>query len=105
MPDLRYEQGILASIRPFIHRVGPASAPEDESAADDEKAARQAKEAHASLVSTNLSTEAAKDGRGDGDLFGGKQVLRIEYAQVAYVILRDQLLMPLLQGASLLLSV
>ncbi|KAL8278523.1 hypothetical protein RQP46_009015 [Phenoliferia psychrophenolica] len=104
LPDLRYEQGILASIRPFIHRIGPGKTPVEETAKEGgekgKAAEREREEEEGAMASTSLSAEAAKDGRGDGDLFGATPTLRIEWAQVAYVIFRDQLLFPLLQGAA-----
>ena len=90
LPDMRYEQGILASIRGFLRRV-EVPAPQDGKGKEVEHA-----EERAAFVSMSLTKEGAQDGKGDGDLFGGN--LRIEWNQVIYVLFKDQLLFPLLQG-------
>ncbi|KAK4058081.1 hypothetical protein OIO90_000820 [Microbotryomycetes sp. JL221] len=98
IPDLRYEQGVLMSIRPFLHStasqrsgsVDPPSERHTEKVEAGEKGA---------LVSQALTAEGAKQGIAVGsnsDIFSGP--LRIEWPQVVYVIVRDQFVYPLLQG-------
>ncbi|ORY85298.1 hypothetical protein BCR35DRAFT_351623 [Leucosporidium creatinivorum] len=105
IPDLRFEQGVLMSIRPFIHRAEPSEVPAISAAAaaedvehphHDEKV--QAGERGA-VVGTALTAEGAEHGLPEGessDIFMGP--LRIEWGQLSYVIVRDQFIYPLLQG-------
>lgn len=111
IPDLRYEQGVLASIRPFIHRVtkdegkgvaaaaGSVQGGESEKDSEKEKKEKeneqelQAEEVGA-MVTIAMTAEGARDGK--PDIFVAP--LRIEWGQVVYVIVRDQVIYPLLQG-------
>lgn len=96
-PHLRFEQGVLLSIRPFLHRVEVPAIPTIDAAAaaedlehpqHDEKVEAGEKGA---LVSTALTAEGAEQGLLKGetsDIFSG--ALRIEWGQLSYVIVRDQ---------------
>ncbi|KAM0793189.1 hypothetical protein ACM66B_000660 [Microbotryomycetes sp. NB124-2] len=99
IPDLRFEQGVLMSIRPFLHPAnastvaGTASPPSERHAEKVEAGEKGA------LVSQALTAEGAEQGLvvgGKSDIFSGP--LRIEWPQVIYVIFRDQFVYPLLQG-------
>ncbi|GAA5980290.1 hypothetical protein JCM10908_001601 [Rhodotorula pacifica] len=108
IPDLRYEQGVLASLQPFVHRV-PASTSSSPSSAikpkDGHKLLRQETEKHerkvesaekVSLAARNLTAEGTSAPDRPSDIF--LSPLRIEWTRVAYVIVRDQVLSPLVQG-------
>lgn len=84
IPDLRFEQGVMLSIRPFIHRVGPKR--EDPSKRQRTET-RQEAEKYDAMVGAALTAEGAEDGD-EGDLFKGP--VRIEWAQLGYVLFRDQ---------------
>ncbi|KDE08211.1 hypothetical protein MVLG_01478 [Microbotryum lychnidis-dioicae p1A1 Lamole] len=117
IPDLRYEQGILMSIRPFLHRVQPTTTtsttviPLDTETIlvdedinrlrSDQERNEERKEVQekTTMVSSALTCEAAKEGLKKGeqtDLFAGP--LRFEWGKIMYVIFRDQFIYPLLQG-------
>ncbi|KWU45345.1 hypothetical protein RHOSPDRAFT_32968 [Rhodotorula sp. JG-1b] len=99
IPDLRYEQGVLASLQPFLHRVpAPATATGDQTAGyETEKHERKVETAEkVSLAARNLTAEGTDDSDRPSDIFLGP--LRIEWTRVAYVIVRDQVLSPLIQG-------
>ncbi|GAA5953405.1 hypothetical protein JCM8115_000516 [Rhodotorula mucilaginosa] len=98
IPDLRYEQGVLASLQPFLHRV-PATASATAEAAGDETEKHERKVETAekvSLAARNLTAEGTSAPDRPSDIFLGP--LRIEWTRVAYVIVRDQVLSPLIQG-------
>ena len=91
IPDLRYEQGVLASLQPFLHRVpAPATATGDQTAGHEtEKHERKVETAEkVSLAARNLTAEGTNDSDRPSDIFLGP--LRIEWTRVAYVIVRDQ---------------
>ncbi|GAA5887713.1 hypothetical protein JCM5296_004466 [Sporobolomyces johnsonii] len=96
VPDLRFEQGVLASIRPFLHVAVPdhdlASAPVKE----DKHEAKVEAAGDAALASANLTAEGDAQGRTASDVLMGP--LSIEWSKVVYVIVRDQVVFPLLQG-------
>lgn len=81
------------SIRPFLHR-DTATTPTIDAAADPEHPDHEEKvEAgeKGALVSTALTAEGAEQGLLKGetsDIFAGP--LRIEWSQVSYIIVRDQ---------------
>lgn len=90
IPDLRYEQGVLASLQPFLHRV-PATASATAEAAGDETEKHERKVETAekvSLAARNLTAEGTSAPDRPSDIFLGP--LRIEWTRVAYVIVRDQ---------------
>jgi len=98
IPDLRFEQGVLASIRPYLHRAdaGPAPAAADEGGEGEKKGKLRAAEKGA-LASANLTAEGGPRGESPSDIFMAP--LRIQWSQVSYVLVRDQvrlLLPPLL---------
>lgn len=85
LPDLRFEQGVLLSIRPFVHRVGPKR----EAKGKGVKAAkREEAEEDGAMVGGPLTKEGAEDGDTQEDVFSGP--VRIEWGQLSYVIFRDQ---------------
>lgn len=91
IPDLRYEQGVLASLQPFLHRVpATAAATGDQTAGHEtEKHERKVETAEAvSLAARNLTAEGTNDSDRPSDIFLGP--LRVEWTRVAYVIVRDQ---------------
>ncbi|GJN91642.1 hypothetical protein Rhopal_004665-T1 [Rhodotorula paludigena] len=95
IPDLRYEQGVLASIRPFLHRADGAAGARVAAEAG-EKSGKVATAEKAALASAALTAEGAAQDEPPSDvLMAG---LRIEWSKVSYVILRDQVVFPLLQG-------
>ncbi|GAA6000155.1 hypothetical protein JCM10207_007882 [Rhodosporidiobolus poonsookiae] len=116
IPDLRFEQGVLTSLRPFIHRTS-ALAPSASSAASSstppsanstaaapsaahEKTAEAAEKQ--ALATTSLTAEGpaqAGDAAAQVDVFDLTEGIRVEWGKVAYVLLRDQVVFPLLQGA------
>ncbi|KAK4054849.1 hypothetical protein OIV83_000773 [Microbotryomycetes sp. JL201] len=100
IPDLRFEQGVLMSIRPFLHRAEIASAVDEAASPPSERHAEKVEAGEkGALVSQALTVEGAEQGLVVGaksDIFSGP--LRIEWPQVVYVIVRDQFVYPLLQG-------
>jgi hypothetical protein len=97
IPDLRFEQGVLASLRPFIHRIAlsPSSSSSSSSAAvsssETEKRIDAAeKEALVSTDSTAEGSGKAGEGEGVADVFDLTEGIRVEWGQVSYVLLRDQ---------------
>ncbi|POY71420.1 hypothetical protein BMF94_5733 [Rhodotorula taiwanensis] len=104
IPDLRYEQGVLASLQPFIHRV-PASPATSTTAPSAHGVKGEETEKHelkveaaetATLAARDLTAEAKGGSERQSDIFLGP--LRIEWGRVVYVIVRDQVLSPLVQG-------
>ncbi|KAG8884542.1 hypothetical protein FRB98_002329, partial [Tulasnella sp. 332] len=81
IPELRFEQSYLMSIKPFIHQGGQR----ERGLAETEK---EHNEATRALV---------KDGVLDESFYGVP--LRIDWQGVAWVTFRDQLLSPIVQGA------
>ncbi|GAA5838392.1 hypothetical protein JCM11251_004923 [Rhodosporidiobolus azoricus] len=106
IPDLRFEQGVLASIRPFIHRLSPpassasssASARPSSSSTDSEKLKRTAEETV--LATTSLTAEGTGKAGDEGEVnvFDLRDAVRVEWGRVAWVLSRDQVIYPLLQG-------
>ncbi|ORX39766.1 hypothetical protein BD324DRAFT_233199 [Kockovaella imperatae] len=82
MPDLRYEQSYLLSIRPFLSPSTTASSSRTKSTAD------------ASQATTSLVQSADNDA-----VFGWDKRWRVDWSMVIYVTIRDQLFSPLIQGA------
>lgn len=93
IPDLRYEQGILASIRPFLHSTttttteGKGKRVELEKETEKHELKVEAAEKTA-LASAQLTAEGEKSGRIESDVLMGP--LRVEWGNVTYVLLRDQ---------------
>lgn len=88
IPDFRFEEGVLLSIRPFLHRIDspkPDHGSIESSKDSDGREGAELKE-EAALVSGALTAEGAKDGV--NDVFAGP--LRIEWGPLSYVIFRDQ---------------
>ncbi|PWN44754.1 hypothetical protein IE81DRAFT_345446 [Ceraceosorus guamensis] len=111
LPDLRFEQSYLASIRGYVHEL-------EHEAAQDIKAARKEGDDLAEktgganlkegekgerLVVDEASQSGAKkvqlskSPKGEPELWLGS--LRIEWVPLLYLTIRDQLLSPLIQGA------
>ncbi|GAA5859314.1 hypothetical protein JCM8547_001979 [Rhodosporidiobolus lusitaniae] len=101
IPDLRFEQGVLASLRPFIHRVPlPSSSSSSSSTLSTEGEKRTATAEKTALASTSLTAEGPNEaGRAEVDVFDLSEGVRVEWGQVAFVLVRDQVIFPLLQGA------
>ncbi|GAA5834213.1 hypothetical protein JCM9279_004247 [Rhodotorula babjevae] len=97
IPDLRFEQGVLASIRPFLHRADadPSAADDDDDNSSEKKGKLRAAEKGA-LASANLTAEGGPKGESPSDIFMAP--LRIQWSQVSYILIRDQVVFPLLQG-------
>lgn len=85
IPDFRFEEGVLLSIRPFLHRIESPKL-EHDSTETPKEMDRTDLEEKAALVSGALTAEGAKDGV--DDVFAGP--LRIEWGPLSYVIFRDQ---------------
>ncbi|GAA6022698.1 hypothetical protein JCM11491_003735 [Sporobolomyces phaffii] len=110
IPDLRYEQGILSSIRPFLHSSPSTTTTTTTTAATEhgERGAPHESREHQEkletvekvvLASSQLTAEGpATEGKGSPSdaLMSGP--LRIEWGMVSYVLFRDQVVFPLLQG-------
>ncbi|GAA6047216.1 hypothetical protein JCM3770_006955 [Rhodotorula araucariae] len=97
IPDLRFEQGVLASIRPFLHRAdGAGEAEAGDGAGAGEKKGRLSAAEKGALASANLTAEGGTGGDGPSDIFTAP--LRVEWSKVTYVLFRDQVIFPLLQG-------
>ncbi|GAA5994063.1 hypothetical protein JCM11641_005960, partial [Rhodosporidiobolus odoratus] len=105
VPDLRFEQGVLASLRPFIHRLSPlptASLPSPSPSSEAKTAATE----KAVLVTTDLTAEGTRQaggtgegsGREEADVFDLMDGVRVQWAKVGWVVTRDQVIFPLLQG-------
>ncbi|GAA5922987.1 uncharacterized protein JCM15063_003491 [Sporobolomyces koalae] len=99
IPDLRYEQGILSSIRPFLHPVKstPTAAARGNSEKEKHKLDLATSEQTA-LATAQLTLEGQAERRPGSTSDALMEPLRIEWAMVAYVLVRDQILSPLLQG-------
>ncbi|KPV78440.1 uncharacterized protein RHOBADRAFT_40986 [Rhodotorula graminis WP1] len=95
IPDLRFEQGVLASIRPFLHRADADAATDEGDATDEKKGKLRAAEMGA-IASANLTAEGGPKGESPSDIFMAP--LRVQWSQVSYVLVRDQVVFPLLQG-------
>ncbi|CEH12598.1 Protein of unknown function DUF1770, fungi [Ceraceosorus bombacis] len=127
LPDLRFEQSYLASVRGYIHEL------EHEAAQDIKAARKEGDDLDEKMGGANLKEEekgerlvvdeAAHPGAKQGERLvvdeaahpGAKQVqlskspkgepelwlgsLRIEWVPLLYLTIRDQLLSPLIQGA------
>ncbi|TNY21798.1 hypothetical protein DMC30DRAFT_415659 [Rhodotorula diobovata] len=101
IPDLRFEQGVLASIRPFLHRadLAAASSSSPSSSDDKQKKGKLYAAEKGALASANLTAEGGRGGpEGESPSDVLMAPLRIEWTKVTYVLLRDQVVFPLLQG-------
>ncbi|BGP21701.1 hypothetical protein Rt10032_c01g0404 [Rhodotorula toruloides] len=98
IPDLRYEQGVLVSIRPFLHRIDNDAVPAQRrggcQGAENEKKVLTAEKS--ALASAQLTAEGSSKRESASDVLMAP--LRIEWSKVTYVIMRDQVVFPLLQG-------
>ncbi|CCF53837.1 uncharacterized protein UHO2_00928 [Ustilago hordei] len=95
LPDLRFEQSYLATIRNFLHEDPPCSTSQDDSPEFNEKQdlTDEKEQDHHHEVEITRSN-ADKKGH---ELWLGN--LRVELFPILYVTIRDQLLTPLVQGA------
>ncbi|GAA6040726.1 hypothetical protein JCM8097_000897 [Rhodosporidiobolus ruineniae] len=108
IPDLRFEQGVLASLRPFIHRVPRPSSSSSSSSSSPSSASlpppaekTTASAEKQALVSTSLTAESSGQAgatAGELDVFDLSEGVRVEWGRVGYVLLRDQVVFPLLHG-------
>ncbi|BGO96677.1 hypothetical protein RTBOTA2_000562 [Rhodotorula toruloides] len=96
IPDLRYEQGVLASIRPFLHRIDDNNAGELQAGEATEKEKKVLTAEKSALASAQLTAEGSSKRESASDVLMAP--LRIEWSKVTYVIVRDQVVFPLLQG-------
>ncbi|GAA5920748.1 hypothetical protein JCM1841_004161 [Sporobolomyces salmonicolor] len=96
VPDLRFEQGVLASIRPFLHVAAPDKDSGSAPLKEEKHQAKLEAAGDAALASVNLTAEGNAQGRTASDVLMGP--LSIEWSKVVYVIVRDQVVFPLLQG-------
>lgn len=87
LPDFRFEEGVLLSIRPFIHRVlsSPTSSTTCEKGKEIEQV--EAEEKGASVSTNSITAEGTLDGE-TNDVFNGP--LSIQWGQLTYVIFREQ---------------
>ncbi|KAJ1030494.1 hypothetical protein NDA16_001403 [Ustilago loliicola] len=95
LPDLRFEQSYLATIRNFLHEEQPPSSSQDESSEFNEKQdlTDEKDEDHHHKIEVTRSNADKKY----HELWLGN--LRVEWFPILYVTVRDQLLSPLVQGA------
>ncbi|GAA6059083.1 hypothetical protein JCM10212_002054 [Sporobolomyces blumeae] len=99
IPDLRYEQGILSSIRPFLHPVeGAASSSRDQAKESARHELKVEAAEKAALATSQLTAERADRRPGTEQSEALMGPLRIEWSNVVYVLVRDQVVFPLLQG-------
>ncbi|GAA5835307.1 hypothetical protein JCM3766R1_004748 [Sporobolomyces carnicolor] len=97
IPDLRYEQGILSSIRPFLHSTMTAGGGEQcETKRHEEKQETVEKVVLASSQLTATDDAKSRPSASQSEALMGP--LRIEWGMVTYVLIRDQVVFPLLQG-------
>ncbi|PWN27732.1 hypothetical protein BDZ90DRAFT_170559 [Jaminaea rosea] len=124
IPDLRFEQSYLASVRGFIHELSPEQAEREKDEAVRRGMRRGEKEAHEGLdglvvagrvgddddddddevdekagMGREARTQAVKkeEGHGEPELWIGR--LRIDWLPLLHLTLRDQIFSPLVQGA------
>lgn len=95
IPDLRYEQGVLASIRPFLHRIDDARG--GTGGAETEKEKKVATAERTALASAQLTAEGSSSSKREVAAAASDVLmapLRIEWSKVTYVIVRDQVRPP-----------
>ncbi|PWN22308.1 hypothetical protein BCV69DRAFT_281314 [Microstroma glucosiphilum] len=106
IPDMRFEQSYLASIRGFIHELEPAQARREkkEAIAASRRKHRGVIEEEGGVGEEEEVGEEegerwieARNPKGEPELWIGR--LRIDWVPLLYVTFRDQLLSPLVQGA------
>lgn len=94
VPDLRFEQSYLASIRGFIHEEDERKAEmikNSESSKSQNEGESKKSDSHFFDIKTSRSSH------GEPELWLGR--VRIEWLPLLYLTLRDQLLSPIIQGA------
>ncbi|KAJ9477053.1 hypothetical protein PHBOTO_000721 [Pseudozyma hubeiensis] len=91
LPDLRFEQSYLATIRNFLHEEQPSSSNHHDESEKQPSTHDSGEDHHHKVELTH-----GKAG-GDHELWLGN--LRVEWFPILYVTVRDQLLSPLVQGA------
>ncbi|EST09751.1 hypothetical protein PSEUBRA_000133 [Kalmanozyma brasiliensis GHG001] len=95
LPDLRFEQSYLATIRGFLHEEHPSKSSDASEFVEEKhglKTDDKSKEDHHHKIA--ITHSKAKD---EHELWLGN--LRVEWFPILYVTVRDQLLSPLVQGA------
>ncbi|GAA5990163.1 hypothetical protein JCM5350_002527 [Sporobolomyces pararoseus] len=109
IPDLRYEQGILSSIKPFLHTTTTPrrQGTRGNKSSEEKRETEEHEEKFETIEKTVLASSQLTAGHGreteleqgshqsDALMSGG---LRIEWGMVTYVLFRDQVVFPLLQG-------
>lgn len=88
IPDLRYEQGVLASIRPFLHRIDGDESGQRQGGEGAEKEKKVLTAEKSALASAQLTAEGSSKRESASDALMAP--LRIEWSKVTYVIVRDQ---------------
>jgi len=96
VPDLRFEQSYLKSIARYIHRI------------DHDETENELPQAGTSSEHSRRGDEEVKGEKEEAvergalvsriDEPGSRDVYRIEWGRVGYITVRDQVIMPLLQG-------
>ncbi|PWN31499.1 uncharacterized protein FA14DRAFT_162746 [Meira miltonrushii] len=98
IPDLRFEQSYLASIRGFIHEEDDQKARLMKSSQWNDSEVKSQIEGESKNSDSNLlDITTTRSSHGEPELWIGR--LRIEWFPLLYLTLRDQLLSPIVQGA------
>lgn len=98
IPDLRFEQSYLASIRGFVHEEDDQRArmiQKPERNHSESKSQNEDESKYSESKSLKIST--TRSSHGEPELWLGR--LRIDWLSLLYLTLRDQLLSPIVQGA------
>lgn len=93
VPDLRFEQSYLASIRGFIHEEDDQIAKAIKNCENSTPIDLKNKKSESHL----LDVRTTRSSHGEPELWLGR--LRIEWFSLLYLTVRDQLLSPIIQGA------
>ncbi|SPO34912.1 uncharacterized protein PSFLO_00383 [Pseudozyma flocculosa] len=108
VPDLRFEQSYISTIRGFLHETDKEQAQQEKSEELDEKrSSGQRDDAEGEVEVGDESSSAApqkphhlqrtRASDGEREIWIG--ALRVEWVPLLYVTIRDQVLSPLVQGA------
>ncbi|GAA5908301.1 uncharacterized protein JCM6883_004340 [Sporobolomyces salmoneus] len=98
IPDLRYEQGILSSIKPFLHSTKTTTMGKKVKRETEEHEEKLETVEKVVLASSQLTAGTEEDAEGTHQSDALMGPLRIEWGMVSYVLFRDQVIFPLLQG-------
>lgn len=101
IPDLRFEQSYIASIRSFIHELEPSQAHREKIAARKAEHEEGGSGWHIGGDPEDEDDEPrfveARNPKGEPELWVGR--LRVDWVPLLYVTMRDQILSPMVQGA------